>query len=155
MHKNCISVGEYYCDVYQDLFSTLIDKKVDLVLAGHDHTYQRSKQISAPRDGCPNVMVDQFEPNCVVDDDNAYRKGAGSTFLIVGTGGAELYPVHADDPEAGYFVTTMGSNTPGARHGFAMLTFSPQRLAVHFIGSTPGSFSDRFEISRWPPAPNV
>lgn len=151
MHKNCISVGEYYCEVYQDLFSTLIDKKVDLVLAGHDHTYQRSKQISAPRDGCPNVMVDRFEPNCVVDDDNAYRKGAGSTFLIVGTGGAELYPVHADDPEAGYFVTTMGRNTPGARHGFAMVTFSPQRLAVQFIGSTPGSFSDRFEIGRWTP----
>jgi hypothetical protein len=148
MHKNCISVGEYYCEVYQDLFSTLIDKRVDLVLAGHDHTYQRSKQISAPRAGCPDVTVDRFEADCVADDDNTYAKGVGSTFLIVGTGGAELYPVHANDPEAGYFATTMGRNTPGARHGFARLTFSPQRLAVQFVGSTPGSFSDRFEIRR-------
>ena len=154
MHKNCISVGEYYCEVYQDLFSTLIDKKVDLVLAGHDHTYQRSKQISAPRDGCPNVVVERFEANCVVDDDNTYGKGLGSTFLIVGTGGAELYPVHADDPEAGYFASAMGRNTPGARHGFAMLAFSPQRLAVQFIGSAPGSFSDRFEIRRETPEPS-
>ena len=45
MHKNCISVGEYYCDVYQDLFTALIEHHVDLVLSGHDHSYQRSKQI--------------------------------------------------------------------------------------------------------------
>lgn len=146
MHKNCISVGEYYCDVYQDLFSTLIEKKVDLVLSGHDHTYQRSKQIAAPRDGCEAVIVNRFDPDCVVDDDDSYRKGAGSAFVISGAGGAELYPVHANDPEAGYFVAAMGRNTSGNRHGFAMLTISPRRLAVRFVGSTPGSFADRFEI---------
>ena len=26
MHKNCISAGPYYCDVFQDLFSTLIEE---------------------------------------------------------------------------------------------------------------------------------
>lgn len=146
MHKPCITVGVYYCDVFQDLFSTLIAKKVDLVLSGHDHTYQRSKQISTSRDGCKAVIVDRFDPDCVVDDDNSYRKGAGSTFVVSGAAGAGLYPVHANDPEAGYFVTAMGKNRR-SRHGFAMLTISRRKLAARFVGSTPGSFADRFEIA--------
>lgn len=148
MHKNCISVGEYYCDIYQDLFSTLIASEVDLVLSGHDHTYQRSKQIAAGRAGCPEVVVDEFDPDCVVDDDDAHRKGAGSVFVVAGSGGAELYPIDANDPEAGYFAAAMGANTRGNRRGFALLTVSPERLEVRFVGSTPGSFADHFEIER-------
>ena len=146
MHKNCISVGIYYCDVYQDLFSTLIDKKVDLVLSGHDHTYQRSKQITAPRNRCNTVIVDRFDPDCVVDDDDSYRQGAGTTFVVSGAAGAPLYPLNANDPEAGYFAATMGNNS-GNRHGFTNLTISPRKLAVRFVGSAPGSFADRFEIA--------
>jgi hypothetical protein len=146
MHKPCINVGEYYCDIYQDLFTTLIAEGVDIVLAGHDHTYQRSKQIAVDRPGCPVVLVDHFDRDCVVDGDDTYRKGAGTPFVISGAGGAELYQVHADDAEAGYFVATMGRNTPGHRHGFALLTLSPERLDVRFVGSTPGSFGDRFAI---------
>jgi 3',5'-cyclic AMP phosphodiesterase CpdA len=146
MHKNCISVGEYYCDVYQDLFSTLIASKVDLILTGHDHTYQRSKQIATAGARCREVVVDRFDPDCVVDDGDVYRQGEGSVFLVVGTGGADLYPIHATDPEAGYFVTAMGRNSRGNRHGFAMLTLSRRRLAVRFVASTPGSFADRFAI---------
>jgi Calcineurin-like phosphoesterase len=145
MHKNCISVGEYYCDVYQGLFSKLVEDKVDLVLSAHDHTYQRSHQITAPRAGCRAVVVDRFDRDCVVDDDDSYEKGAGSVFVISGTGGGELYPLHPNDPEAGYFAATMGKNSE-PRHGFAMLTISPRALRVRFVGSTPGSFADRFEI---------
>jgi Calcineurin-like phosphoesterase len=145
MHKNCISVGEYYCDVYQGLFSKLIEDKVDLVLSAHEHTYQRSHQITAPRAGCRAVVVDRFDRDCVVDDDDSYEKGAGSVFVISGAGGGELYPLHRSDPEAGYFAATMGKNSD-PRHGFAMLTISPRALSIRFVGSTPGSFADRFEI---------
>jgi Calcineurin-like phosphoesterase len=145
MHKNCISVGEYYCDVYQRLFSKLIEDKVDLVLSAHDHTYQRSHQITAPRAGCKAVVVDRFDRDCVVDDDDSYEKGTGSVFVISGAGGGELNPVHTNDPEAGYFAATMGKNSE-PRHGFARLTISPRALSVRFVGSTPGSFADRFEI---------
>jgi Calcineurin-like phosphoesterase len=146
MHKPCITIGVYYCDVYQDLFSSLIAKDVDLVITGHDHTYQRSRQIAAPRSGCRAVVVDHFDPDCVVDADHSYRKGAGSTFVVTGAAGAGLYPVHPNDPQAGYFAATMGSNKQ-RRHGFVMLTISPRKLAVRFVGSTPGSFGDRFEIA--------
>lgn len=146
MHKNCISVGEYYCDVYQDLFSTLIDERVDLVLSAHDHSYQRSKQIFSPRPGCPEVVVDEFDRDCVVADRDTYRKGGGPAFVISAAGGAELYPVHADDPEAGYFAAAMGRNTPGAGAGFTELTISPKRLQARFVGSQGGSFDDSFAI---------
>jgi hypothetical protein len=146
MHKPCITEGVYYCDVYQALFSTLIRSGVDLVLSGHDHTYQRSKQIAAPRPGCPRVLVDHFNPRCVANGGRTQRKGAGTVFVVAGSGGAPLYPVHAGDPEAGYFATAMGANSPGRRHGFALLQISPSRLAVRFVPSTPGTFSDRFRI---------
>ena len=145
MHKPCISVGEYFCDVYQDLFSRLIEGKVDLVLSGHDHTYQRSKQITAPREGCKAVIIDRFDRDCVVDEDNSFEKGAGSVFVVSGAGGGELYPLQDNDPDAGYFAATMGRNSE-PRHGFAMLSFSPRALSVRFVGSSPGGFEDRFEI---------
>ena len=147
MHKNCISVGQYYCDIYQDLFSTLIEKKVDLVMSGHDHTYQRSKQVVAGRRGCRAVIVDHYNGDCIVHGGSDYRKGAGTAFVISGAGGRPLYKLNDRDPEAGYFAATMGANTPGKRNGFSLLELSPRRLRARFVGSTPGSFGDRFEIS--------
>ena len=146
MHKNCISVGLYYCDVYQGLFSTLLKKRVDLVLSGHDHTYQRSKQL-AEGPGCPEVTVDRFNPKCVVAAGDSYRKGAGTAFVISGAGGQPLYKLNPRDPEARYFVATMGENTPGRRNGFASLALSQDELSVRFVGSTRGSFADRFAIT--------
>lgn len=147
MHKPCITVGEYYCDVYQDLFTTLIEERVDLVLSGHDHSYQRSKQI-ATGPGCSEVTVDEFDPACVVDGGNALREGRGPVFVITGAGGAELYDIDPDDPEAGYFASTMGRNTPGNRSGMVELEITADRLDARFVGSTPGGFTDRFRISR-------
>ena len=147
MHKNCISVGEYYCNAYQEMFDLLIEKRVDLVLSGHEHTYQRSKQIASGRPGCPQVVIDEHDPDCVVDDgsDDEYRKGAGPVFVIAGMGGGELYDVNQDDPEAGYFTTVMGQNR-NPRFGFVSLELSPEQVAAEFAGSSSGDFSDRFVI---------
>ena len=46
MHKPCITVGMYTCESGADLFNLLVNKRVDLVLSGHEHTYQRSHQIA-------------------------------------------------------------------------------------------------------------
>ena len=151
MHKNCISVGEYYCDVYQDLFTALIEHHVDLVLSGHDHSYQRSNQI-ATGDGCGEVVVDEFDPDCVADSADTVRAGAGTVFVVAAAGGAELYDVHRDDREAEYFAAAMGRNTPAKHYGFALLDITPEKMAVRFVGSTPGSFEDAFEIERRGPS---
>ena len=76
--QDCISVGEYYCDVYQDLFTALIEERVDLVLSAHDHSYQRSKQISLPAPRLRRGVGRRLRPDCVVDDDDIYRRGAGT-----------------------------------------------------------------------------
>src|SRR5690349_12620739 len=103
MHKNCVSVGAYYCNVHAELFDLLLTKKVDLILQAHDHTYQRSRQLTTGA-ACPTILLDGFEPGCVASDgeNGAYLKGAGAISVIVGTGGAELYEVNPADPEASY-----------------------------------------------------
>lgn len=153
MHKNCLSTGEYYCNAYQDLLDLLVEKRVDLVLHGHDHSYQRSKQLQAPRTGCPQVVVDAYDPDCVVDDgaDAEHSRGEGPVFVVAGMGGGELYELHPDDPEAGYFARSMGRGK-GGRHGFVTLRLEPEALTVEFAPSSPGSFTDSFRISG-PPAP--
>jgi len=55
MHKPCISLGQYACDVGPDITNLLLQKRVDLVLNGHEHLYQRSKQL-AIRQGCAALL---------------------------------------------------------------------------------------------------
>jgi hypothetical protein len=45
MHKPCLTIGVYACDVGADLLGLLVSKKVDLVLSGHEHGYQRTHQL--------------------------------------------------------------------------------------------------------------
>lgn len=146
-HKPCISVGEYYCLMYQDLFDVLIEKRVDLVISGHDHSYQRSRQI-ADGAGCPQVVVDTYDPDCVVDDgeDGEYRQGEGPVFLVAGMGGGELYDVNLEDPESGYFAAVSGRNE-NPRWGFVKLTMTDGLLSAEFVPSSGGRFQDGFSIA--------
>jgi hypothetical protein len=80
MHKNCRSVGEYYCNIYQELMSLLVEKKVDLVLQAHDHTYQRTRQLDTGPT-CAIVKVDSFDDDCVVDSGFCHSGGRRSRSL--------------------------------------------------------------------------
>lgn len=147
MHKNCLSVGVYYCNVYQELLSLLVQERVDLVLHGHDHVYERSHQLGRGP-GCASVVVDSYNRNCVRDrgGNGLYRKGAGVVFVGVGTGGRALYDVNAKDPEAGYFAASMGRNKQ-PRKGFLEVSITRTRLTANFVGTTrTSSFRDRFAI---------
>jgi hypothetical protein len=77
VHKPCISIGQYGCDNQKDINDLLVSKKVDLVLNGHEHHYQRSKQL-AFNTSCPGLVLDAYEPACVADADDALVKGAGT-----------------------------------------------------------------------------
>jgi hypothetical protein len=148
MHKNCHSMGPYYCRIFSDLENLLINKRVDLVLNGHDRTYQRSKQL-ATSPTCEIVPIDWFNDNCVVNEgiSNIYAKGAGTVFVVVGTAGADLYAIDTADSETGYFAAWMGANI-NPRHGLLKVTVSEDELAAEFVGSTPTSdFSDSFWIT--------
>ena len=147
MHKVCVTMGVKSCEIGSDLMNLLIAERVDLVLQGHEHNYQRSKQLTCATAG-------SFESACVVDDgaDGTYIRGAGTVFVIVGTGGADLYDVSTADAEAGYFARWIGLNvTP--RKGMLKVTVSDASLSAQFVGSTTGSFTDFFTIGDPDPTP--
>jgi len=147
MHKNCLSMGPYYCNIYADLMNLLVGKKGDLILHGHDHSYQRSKQL-ATNDSCPEVPIDSFNRHCIVDDgeDGVYTKGFGTVSITVGTAGTKLYDINIADSEAGYFARWMGANI-NPRKGFMKFTVSGRQISAEFVGSTATSdFGDSFVI---------
>jgi hypothetical protein len=147
MHKSCVSVGPYYCKIYSQLMDLLLEKRVDVILQGHDHSYQRTKQL-ALGPGCPSFPIDAYDPACVADHGtHEYVQGRGTIEAIVATGGQEMYTLNPQDPEAGYFVQWMGAER--ARHGLLRIEISREMLSAAFVPATDTSdFADRFVIRR-------
>ena len=141
MHKVCITAGAKACEIGTALMNLLVSKRVDLVLQGHDHNYQRSKQLMHGT-GCAAVPAGSFDPDCVKDDgaDAQYAKGSGSVFVISGVFGQCCYSVNAGDSEAPYF-----ARSSSASSGFTKFTVGPARIDAQFLPST-GSFTDAFSI---------
>ncbi|WP_240793682.1 MULTISPECIES: hypothetical protein [unclassified Arthrobacter] len=144
MHTVCLSLGVYGCQAGSALTDLMVSKGVDLVLNGHEHLYQRTKQLSTGN-GCAAINPGAYNAECVRRDGNNLSKGAGTVFVTVGTGGVPLRRVHTDDPEAPYFAAYSGQNaTPS--HGLLDLRFTGTSLAGRFV-ATAGSFQDAFTIT--------
>lgn len=136
MHKNCISVGDKPCEVGTDIMDLLITKKVDLILQGHDHNYQRSHALKCIKTGTT-------DPSCIADhgSDGTYVKGSGPVIIINGEFGKSLYNVKATDSEAGYF-----AKTDSTTWGITKYTLSATQLNAQYLRSSGGSLSDTFTI---------
>lgn len=147
MHVPCLSMGVYGCVAGDDITNLMVGKKVDLVLNGHEHLYQRSKQL-ATGTGCTEIVPDTFNAACVSGAGDTLTKGTGTVFTTVGTGGVALRDVNAGDPEAPYFAAYSGLNADPS-HGLLDLQFTEASLAGRFE-ATAGSFYDDFSIA---PAP--
>ncbi len=143
MHKPCLSLGEYGGDPGTDLIDMLVGKKVDLVLTGHEHLYQRTAQLALGA-GCPGLTPGTFTAACVADGDSSLVRGAGTVFATVGTGGQTQRPIHPDDPEAPYFVATSGSAT--ATWGLLDVQATVSTLTAAFVRASGGTFTDAFTI---------
>lgn len=146
MHKPCLTGGRYECEPGADLTRMLVDKKVDLVLSGHEHLYQRSQQLQQGVEGCGELTVGLFNDACVADSDDAFVKGAGTVFVTVGTGGRSLRDLTLGDSEAGYFAASSARNQNPA-HGFLDLRFTEDSLGVVFDNAGTGTFYDAFTIT--------
>jgi PKD repeat protein len=153
MHKPCLSRGVYSCDPGAGIVNLLINRKVDLVLSGHEHHYERTKQI-AHGTGCSSLTIGSYNPSCVVDSDNDLQAGAGTVFMTIGTGGVTLRDLNAADPEAGYFVSGTGANTT-ATFGFSDFRVTPERMDVSFVRTAGGAYSDAFSLARGAAPPNT
>ena len=154
MHKPCMSIGMYGCEIGADITNLMQTKKVDLVLNGHEHLYQRTHQLGLSA-SCPQLTPPSFNNTCVTDADNTYSRGAGTIWATVGTGGQALRDVNASDPEAGYFAASQGSNKTPA-WGVLEVTATADTLSGSFhraSGST--AFSDAFTITAGITPPNT
>ena len=155
MHKNCLTIGQKSCEIGADLLNELVAAKVDLVLQGHDHGYQRSKQIGLGAD-CPAVKTRAYNPACVVDDgsDGSYVRGAGLVFAISATFGRSAYTVDTADPEVGYMAAWM--DPAASSNGFLEFTVAKEKIDGRFV-TARGTFSDQFTIAAAdvPPTPAV
>lgn len=147
MHVNCITMGKKSCGMGASLFNLLVDKKVDLILQGHDHNYQRSKQL-AHSPTCTAIVPGVYNPDCVSDDgsDNLYTKGAGTIVNIVGNGGIGNYDINPADTEGPYFVTWYGVNLD-PMVGFLKATVTATQMVVSFNRMYGPEYSDGFTIA--------
>lgn len=151
MHKPCLTAGVYTCDPGADLFNLLVDKKVDLVLSGHEHMYQRTKQLALSA-GCPAVVPGAYNAACVADADSTLVKGAGLVSATVGTGGVGLRDVTLTDAELPYFAVASGANQ-NPSHGYLKVTATTTRLSADFV-RTDGALTEAFTITGGAPPPN-
>ncbi|WP_104083485.1 PKD domain-containing protein [Cryobacterium sp. Y11] len=144
MHKPCLSVGQYACDPGAALTNLLVNKRVDLVLNGHEHLYARSKQLALGA-SCGQLVPGSYSAGCVADGDNALAKGAGTVFAIVGTGGTPLRDVVSTDTEAPYFAASSGLNL-NPSFGNLDVSVTPSSLTARFL-PVAGTFTDAFTIA--------
>ncbi len=150
-HENCISTGTKSCSISQSLFTYLTGKdssgrqRADLILEGHDHNYQRSKQLACGTDGV-------YDATCVKGTGGSFTKGNGAVLLISGTGGNGLYTINTGLAETNYFEAWSGSNI-NPSYGFTKIDVSPTTIRANFV-PTSGTFADSFTITSGPlPSP--
>ena len=145
MHKPCLSVGRYGCEAGSEIFDLLVSKRVDLILSGHDHSYQRSKQLALRR-SCPTIPTGSFDSDCVADDDSKLIRGAGSVSVVAATGGRSQYLVSSSDTQARYFDTWAGASD-NPTYGVLDVTVSRNALRASFVRAAGGTKTDAFSIT--------
>jgi len=122
-HKECIMYSTNSCASTLSPFNLALLDGVDLWLNGHDHTYQRSVQITGTSSD-PCTVDGSFEVNhCHLGDGGlgkspnpAYTKGTGTVVNTIGTGGgtldtnicSSLCPI-----DQSYFASLCGKNGRG------------------------------------------
>jgi len=151
IHKPCHSLGQYTCEIGTGLINMLVSKKVDLVLHGHEHLYQRTHQLGLGP-GCAALVANTVVPACIKDAD-ATMSQDGTVFATVGTGGRPLRPVTETDSERGYFAAYSGQNVAPA-FGILDVRATADSLQGRFLPTVAGAFTDVFTINRGGAPPN-
>jgi 3',5'-cyclic AMP phosphodiesterase CpdA len=131
MHIPCLTVGIHGCERDKTLDGDLIAQGVDLVVQGHDHNYSRSHQIT--------------QLAKVVDADNAYTKGRGTVFAVVGNGGHKPREITGCPA---MWAACSGTNSPGGgTTGWLRIDATGSTLTGRLV-STSGPLTDAWTITR-------
>jgi hypothetical protein len=143
LHYHCLTTGDRTdCPMGSSLWNLLLAEHVDLILNGHEHNYQRGKQLALDATVCPSMTPGTYIAGCISDDgtDGVYPKGVGTTNVVVGTFGQSLYRVDPNDAEAPYF-----SKIDATTNGYLSMSVTADRLDARFVNTT-GGFTDAFAI---------
>lgn len=144
MHEPCLSSSVTVCSSGSDLMNLLVTKHVDLVLAGHVHMYERTKQL-AHSASCPTIVPGTFSSECVVDSDSTMTQG-GTVFATVGTGGEVEQHPKSTDPERQYFAATTDPKL--SAWGMLDVTVDDSELSASFDTTDGAPMSDSFTVDR-------
>lgn len=142
MHLHCLSTGADHpgCASGRAVHDLVLRGGTDLLLVGHNHVYERSKQLALSA-ACPAVGP-RFDADCVVDRgrDGVYARDRGMVQVTVGRFGARYSRLSDTDPDRRWFVRRGDRTT-----GFLQVRVTPDRMVARYRGST-GSLTDRFVI---------
>jgi PKD repeat protein len=145
-HMPCLTLGQYDCEAGQEFTELLLRKKVDLVLNGHEHFYQRTFQLGH-REGCAAVIPDIVNEECITDSDSSLTQGLGTVFATVGTGGVPLRDADPAGPGAGYFAAHSGTKA-NRTFGFLDVSVTERSISADFVRAAGGTFGDSFTLTR-------
>lgn len=143
-HESFFDPGQHAGEVgnqgSKDLAQAEIDDNVDLVMAGHSHTYSRSNQVNG-------TITSNYSAH-VTDSDGSFTEGKGTVFMIGGSGGD--VPRNAKYPNQPAWAKTLGTDETRTPYGYGMVTADAHTLTGSFTateGSKQGVY-DTFTITR-------
>ena len=129
MHMPCLTNGAHGCSSDSTFTDMLLGKKVDLIVAGHDHNYGRSHQIAGT-----------VAAPTIVDRDGTFTAGAGSVLAIVGNGG--------HNPRSAASGGIWAVTSDGTSAGYALVEATPERLTFTERGIVGPALTDTITITR-------
>jgi hypothetical protein len=142
MHLPCLTTGADHpgCESGRAVHNLVLRGGADLLLVGHNHVYERSKQIDLSR-SCRRIRS-RFDADCVVDGgrDGAYRRDRGMVQVTAGRFGARFARLSDRDPDRRWFVRRADRTT-----GFLQVRVTPERMVARYRASS-GSLRDSFVI---------
>lgn len=119
---------------FDRVMGMMLQYKVDAVLTGHDHSYQRSYQFVS-KDGA-----------FLADPNDRYVEDAGVAHMVIGTGGGNWQGFPANVPDAPYLARGYSIYTnPPVENGGVKVEVSASTLEFTYF-NLDGEIMDHFEI---------
>ena len=156
MHKPCLSMGQLRAaTIGPDLLHLLVSKRVDLVLSGHEHLYQRT-DAAAPRaraaPGSPSRSTPSARRASSTADTLHRSPARAPSSPPSGTGGAVTAAGRDGRPRAS--ATSPPASGSGTRARGIRLRSTcaspPTTCAYAFVRSAGGGFTDSWVLRRTP-----
>lgn len=149
-HKPYINAGSRHGsdpsqiqNAMHDVFNLAVQEKADLILGGHEHTYQRTKQL-AHTAGCTDIVYNTYNASCVVNDGstNSYTSGNGTVEVVNASANDSGAGLTTNDGDYNYLTSATSTD-----HGFLTFDVSDTDLVAKF-NSVNGTFADTFTITK-------